>query len=930
MPYALPSVSTSPVGTITMPALPTFAPPPPAQTTTTSSTSPSNSAPPSLAASPRAEMNRPLRHHQRSHSSDPIASTSNFIFVQPASPDDHHKSSASASSKSYVWTSGDTEATSPTSPSAVPRQTRRVKLFALTPAKPEARSPGGSSQEESSSSERSRSVTSPASIALDTDLTPRGDGAGGPQDFMSSLRHHRTRGSVSSITSSSTVDDEHPSRKPTMMVRKKSGELVRPSLKTDGMRRDFSKPRSAPATPICPKYVHFDTQLEHVKHFLAQQRPAAVSRTGSPVETETEDEPEAFPFPAMATAQAGKVKLILPNFPARPPTENDCYVESLEMASDGKSIRGIVRVKNLSFEKWVAVRFTLDHWQTVSEVSADHHESMGQGSDRFIFTIKLQDLLARIEEKTMYLAVRYTTAGREIWDNNDGQNYRIEFKKGPPPASRSSASSAFSGLNPPKRSAWSVTNAGQAADRMADLRRELDRLVKEDSFDNDDVHDVVEETRSSRPHRLDARSLTEGSVYSFSNALKMYTPAEKRVVSSPQPPATKVGSSLTAFFDPVSTSPQRPKTMPSTSSPSKKAAYPGNLTGGMPLPPYEVTSPVINSHGAPALSPRPHLQPDFGLPSTSTKGFYSPSLYGSSVQQPSIPPPEQTYYGPSPTTYFSNFLPLQDETTHANADLTPTPPSGHGNGSGSSHVRYASYPAGSQGHGLNSLHAQAPPSPLVSPKTTFKPLVPPSFRDSKDPSPFASPADSPAGSPPRSRSPALASPPSEESLWSPSASSTDSVTTSSSRRSEDSANSLLSSPESDATSVPDSPASASLQLNGEKSKSKGPRPSNALEFSHFLDRYRYHLNANGKASSLGLSTPANSSQQDFFDFSSSSMNSSRSPTDSTLSSALSSAASSPTLGAPTPRRLTPLPGSCGAGSITPPKSFSDDRSSPIS
>lgn len=282
--------------------------------------------------------------------------------------------------------------------------------------------------------------------------------------------------------------------------------------------------------------------------------------------------------------------------------------------------------------------------------------------------------------------------------------------------------------------------------------------------------------------------------------------------------------------------------MPSTAAHSKKAAYPGNLTGGMPVSPYEVTSPVINSHGAPALSPRPHLQPDFGLPSTSAKGYYSPSLYGSSVQQPSIPPTEQPYYGPSPTNYFSSFLPLQDDTTHANAsDLTPTPPAaGHGSGSGSPHVRYASHPAGSQGHGFSGLHGASPSAPLISPKTTFKPLVPPPFRESKELSPFASPADSPAispaGSPPRIRSPALASPPSEESLWSPSASSSDSVATSSSRRSEDSTNSLLSSPESDATSVPDSPASGSLQLGKDKTKSKGPRPSNALEFSHFLDR----------------------------------------------------------------------------------------------
>lgn len=273
------------------------------------------------------------------------------------------------------------------------------------------------------------------------------------------------------------------------MVRKKSGELVRPSLKADTSRQDFSKPRSAPATPVCPKYVHFDTQLEHVKHFLAQQRPAAVSRTGSPIETETEDEPESFPFPAMARAQAGTLKLVLPNFPTQSRLERDAFVESLTLTPDGKAIRGIVRVRNLAFEKWVAVRFTLDHWQTVSEVSGEHHESIPGGqADRFVFTIRLQDLLAHIDSKVMYLAVRYTVGGREIWDNNDGQNYRVEFKRMPlaPAAAAAARAGAAAAAAAQRKTAWSVTNAGQAADRMADLRRELDRLVRDDAFDDDD------------------------------------------------------------------------------------------------------------------------------------------------------------------------------------------------------------------------------------------------------------------------------------------------------------------------------------------------------------------------------------------------------------------------------------------------------------
>jgi len=456
------------------------------------------------AAAPRAELKRPARHHQRSHSSDPIASTSNFIFVQPATPDDkgagrraHSWMSSSPASAPNGRTDGSTSPGGPTY-NTLPRQQRRMRLTALTPAAGAASnrpaSPGPSSQDESSDNARAGSprssspgTTTPTAAGQET---PRASTSSGVFDNAFPFGHSASASASSSSLPSPTLTDDMMVAKPALMVRKKSGELVRPSLKADTSRRDFSKPRSAPATPICPKYVHFDTQLEHVKHFLAQQRPAAVSRTGSPIETETEDEPESFPFPAMARAQAGTLKLVLPNFPTHSRTDRDAYVESLTLTPDGKAIRGIVRVRNLAFEKWVAVRFTLDTWQTVSEVSGEHHEALPGGqADRFVFTIRLQDLLANIDHKVMYLAIRYTAGGRETWDNNDGQNYRVEFKRVPlaPAAAAAARAGAAAAAAAQRKTAWSVTNAGQAADRMADLRRELDRLVRDDAFDDDET-----------------------------------------------------------------------------------------------------------------------------------------------------------------------------------------------------------------------------------------------------------------------------------------------------------------------------------------------------------------------------------------------------------------------------------------------------------
>ncbi len=52
----------------------------------------------------------------------------------------------------------------------------------------------------------------------------------------------------------------------------------------------------------------------------------------------------------------------------------DVAVEDSELV--GSTVDGVVRVCNLAFEKWIAVRFTLDKWQTPSEVTARYKESL--------------------------------------------------------------------------------------------------------------------------------------------------------------------------------------------------------------------------------------------------------------------------------------------------------------------------------------------------------------------------------------------------------------------------------------------------------------------------------------------------------------------------------------------------------------------------
>ncbi|VDC03938.1 unnamed protein product [Peniophora sp. CBMAI 1063] len=242
--------------------------------------------------------------------------------------------------------------------------------------------------------------------------------------------------------------------------------------------------KSAPATPY--KAVHFDAKLEHVKLFLAEQKPLAVSRDGSP--TDDFDTTSADEFPAFIYGRdKGKLAMQRLNFPEAPAegSSADVILESVTLAADIQAINGVVRVKNLAFEKWVAIRFTLDDWQTTSEVTARYLSGVpGKPDfDRFAFVIKLHDLLPGRERSLMF-AIRYTVLGREIWDSLGGQNYRLRFYHEP-----AALPKAPKTLSPQPKSV--------AERQVEDLRSRLEAVVRKQQDGSEDERPRNKETVGS-------------------------------------------------------------------------------------------------------------------------------------------------------------------------------------------------------------------------------------------------------------------------------------------------------------------------------------------------------------------------------------------------------------------------------------------------
>lgn len=203
-----------------------------------------------------------------------------------------------------------------------------------------------------------------------------------------------------SSRSSSKLSSSLP-RTPSTPVILSNGKPLKSSLKSSSSSPNISdlptkhiRAQSAPATPSLGKNVHFaekDSGLETIRVFNRTGKPASLSKPpGEETETETEAESSSYPFPVFSTSPiASTASATLPHEidnsvdrtspvpKLNPSPYANVFLETLALPrTRPPTLRGTVLVRNIAFEKVVAVRFTLDDWQTTSEVMCKHVVSL--------------------------------------------------------------------------------------------------------------------------------------------------------------------------------------------------------------------------------------------------------------------------------------------------------------------------------------------------------------------------------------------------------------------------------------------------------------------------------------------------------------------------------------------------------------------------
>ncbi|KFW88623.1 Protein phosphatase 1 regulatory subunit 3A, partial [Manacus vitellinus] len=105
--------------------------------------------------------------------------------------------------------------------------------------------------------------------------------------------------------------------------------------------------------------------------------------------------------------------------------EQKVMLESILLLPGITSMNGIIRVLNISFEKQVYVRTTLNNWLSYYDILAEFMpNSCGNETDQFCFKISLVPPYQKDGVKVEF-CIRYETSVGTFWANNDDKNYTL-------------------------------------------------------------------------------------------------------------------------------------------------------------------------------------------------------------------------------------------------------------------------------------------------------------------------------------------------------------------------------------------------------------------------------------------------------------------------------------------------------------------------
>ncbi|KFQ86514.1 Protein phosphatase 1 regulatory subunit 3A [Phoenicopterus ruber ruber] len=160
----------------------------------------------------------------------------------------------------------------------------------------------------------------------------------------------------------------------------------------------------------------FGFDLVSVKEFDTWEVP----NTGQNDDIEDEVFPqEEYFFSQLFTLPASQEELL------QKVREQKVLLESIVFLPGITCMNGIIRVLNVSFEKLVYVRMTLNNWLSYYDILAEFMpNSCGSETDQFCFKITLVPPYQKDGAKVEF-CIRYETSVGTFWANNDDKNYTL-------------------------------------------------------------------------------------------------------------------------------------------------------------------------------------------------------------------------------------------------------------------------------------------------------------------------------------------------------------------------------------------------------------------------------------------------------------------------------------------------------------------------